>query len=238
MVWCRKSSVKYAGNPIIVPPAPQPPNTEELLHLGGSVMYDEEAGVFKMWYEANNATRSHAAVAYATSTDGINWDKPCMNAINFPEWVEPGCSEAFNNFLMDAPTTRNFAELVLCVFKDDHESDPSRRYKMVHRQDDEGAGSGSLWSAFSPDGINWTPGKSIVADADSFHSVLWDKGLGKYVVHSRFNRNGHPTLPPQRQVLQSESDDFDNWSTCGVILKPDDDDKADDEFYNMEWMPC
>ena len=66
--------VKYADNPIIAPPAPQRPNGEELLFLGGSIMRDEAAGLFKMWYEANNATRSHAAVAYATSTDGINWD--------------------------------------------------------------------------------------------------------------------------------------------------------------------
>ena len=229
--------VKYAGNPIITPPVPQPPDTEELIHLGGSVMYDEAAGVFKMWYEANNATRSHAAVAYATSADGMNWDKPCMNTVNYPEWVEPDCSEGFNNLLMDETVIDYYAELVLCVFKDERETDSSRRYKMVHRRDDEGAGTGSLWSSFSPDGLSWTPGKSIVADADSFHSVLWDPVLGKYVLHSRFNRNNHPTLPAQRQVLQSESDDFDKWSTYEVIMKPDGLDPADDEFYNMEWMP-
>ena len=229
--------VKYAGNPVIAPPAPQPPDTEELIHLGGSVVHDEAAGVFRMWYEANNATRSHAAVAYATSTDGINWDKPCMNAVRWPEWVEPGCDRGLNNFVMDATVINYYAELVLCVFKDEHESDPSRRYKMVHRKDDLGAGTGSLWSSFSPDGTSWTPGKSIVADADSFHSVLWDPALREYVIHSRFNRNNHPVLPPQRQVLQCESPDFENWRTHGVILKPDDDDPDDDEFYNMEWMP-
>ena len=38
-------------------------------------------------------------------------------------------------------------------------------------------------------------------------------------------------------MLQSESDDFDNWSTYGVIMKPDGLDAADTDFYNMEWMP-
>ena len=229
--------VKHEGNPIIAPPSPVQPDTEELIHLGGSVLYDEAESVFKIWYEANNATRSHGAVAYATSTDGMNWDKPCMNTIRFPEWVESGCSEGFNNFLFDETTISYYTELALCVFKDEHEVDPLRRYKMIFRKDDVGAGTGSLWSAFSAEGLSWSREKSIVADADSFHSVLWDPALGKYVLHSRYNRNKHPTLTPQRQVMQSESDDFDNWSTYGVIMKPDDLDPADDEFYNMEWMP-
>ena len=208
--------VKHADNPIIVPPAPQPPNTEELIHLGDSVIHDEAEGAFKMWYEANNATRSNAAVAYATSTDGLHWDKPCRNTVSFPEWHEPACSPGWNNFLLDRTTTRKFTELVLCAFKDTHETDPARRYKMVYREDDEGAGTGSVWSAFSADGITWSAEQSIIADADSFHSVLWDPALGKYVVHSRFNRNNHPSLPPQRQVLQSESEDFVDWSTYGA----------------------
>ena len=60
--------------------------------------------------------------------------------------------------------------------------------------------------------------------------------MSKYVVHSRFNWNGHSTLPPQRQVLQGESGNFDSWSTFRVMLKSDDD-EVDGEFYNMEWMP-
>lgn len=228
--------VKHADNPLIAPPAPRPPDTEELIHLGGSVIYDEAEGLFKMWYEANNATRSHAAMAYATSTDGIHWDKPCHDSVSFPQWHEPACRDR-NNFVLGRTTARDYTELCVCVFKDEHESARARRYKMIYREDDEGAGSGSVWSAFSADGISWSPQQSIIADADSFHSVLWDPALGKYLVHSRFNRNSHPSLPPQRQVLQSESEDFDNWSTYGVVMKPDADDPSDDEFYNMEWMP-
>jgi hypothetical protein len=229
--------VKHPGNPIISPPAPQEGN-EELLHLGGSVIYDEEESLFKMWYEANNATRTHAAMAYATSTDGINWDMPCFNTISYPEWDAPGCNSGENNFVWDETVIRFYTELVVSVFKDPHETDPARRYKMIYRKDDIGAGTGSVWSNVSPDGINWThETSSIIQDADSFHSALWDPGLGKYVIHSRFNRNNHPTLPPQRQVLQSESDDFVNWTTHGVILAPDALDPPDLEFYNMEWMP-
>jgi hypothetical protein len=229
--------VKHPGNPIISPPAPQPGN-EELLHLGGSVIYDQQENLFKMWYEANNASRTHAAVAYATSTDGINWDMPCFNKINYPEWDAPGCAPGQNNFVFDETVINFYAEMVVSVFKDEHETDAARRYKMVYRKDDIGAGTGSVWTAVSPDGIRWSGETGpIIQDADSFHSALWDPALGKYVVHSRFNRNNHPTLPPQRQVLQSESDDFRSWSTYGVILAPDAQDPPDTQFYNMEWMP-
>ncbi|MDC0935544.1 hypothetical protein OAS39_04595 [Pirellulales bacterium] len=229
--------VKHEGNPVISPPAPQP-GKEELLLLGGSVIYDEEERLFKMWYEANNAKRTRAAMAYATSTDGINWDMPCFNTISYPEWDAPACNSGKNNFLWGETTIEMYTELVLSVLKDPHETDPARRYKMVYRKDDAGAGTGSVWTNVSPDGIHWThETSSIIQDADSFHSALWDPGLGKYVVHSRFNRNNHPTLPPQRQVLQSESDDFVNWTTYGVILKPDERDPPDAQFYNMEWMP-
>ena len=99
---------------------------------------------------------------------------------------------------MDASVINYYAELVLCVFEDERETDPSRRYKMVHRKDDLGAGTGSLWSSFSPDSISWTPEKSIVADANSFHSVLWDSALGKYIIHSRLTVTN--TKPCRRNV--------------------------------------
>ena len=108
---------------------------------------------------------------------------------------------------------------------------------MVYREAEGGeCGSGSVWSAFSPDGITWSAEKRIIAVADSFHSVLWDENLGKYVVHSRYNNESSSVQ--RRQVQQSESDDFDNWSTYGVIMKADEhDDPNASQFYNMEWMP-
>jgi hypothetical protein len=42
--------------------------------LYGSVIFDEEENIFKMWYYAGRA-----GVAYATSSDGIQWDKPALD---------------------------------------------------------------------------------------------------------------------------------------------------------------
>ena len=111
--------VKYAGNPILEAPAPKPGGMELLL-MGGSVMYDKEEKLFKMWYEATDKKRTHSAIAYATSTDGVNWDMPCIGKVSFPEWSVPSCGSSGkdNNFIFDRP-----AELCPCVYKDPHETD-------------------------------------------------------------------------------------------------------------------
>lgn len=44
------------------------------------VIYDEEKNIFKMWYAAGE-TYEPDVIAYATSTDGINWNKYNQNPI-------------------------------------------------------------------------------------------------------------------------------------------------------------
>ena len=91
---------------------------------------------------------------------------------------------------------------------------------------------------FSADGIHWkttTKGK-LIPIGDSLHPVLWDGKLGKYVAHSRHNHIT-PEGFEQRQVLQSESEDFLNWTRYGVIMKPDEHDPPGHrQFYDMSWM--
>jgi hypothetical protein len=222
--------VKYEGNPLISPPEPRP-GEPELVILGGSVIYDQQERLFKMWYEATDHQRTHSAVGYATSTDGIDWDLPHHGRIEFPQWRDPRFATAStdNNFVFDRPT-----ELVLCVFKDPVAKTPDRRYKMIYRE--ASGGKSGLFAAFSPDGIHWSGETGpILPSADSFHSVIWNATWQKYVIHSRHNEtSGKKT----RQVLQSESDDFVNWTRHGVIMKPDEEDPPENrEFYNMEWMP-
>ncbi len=66
-------AVKYTGNPILKPETdlechPSPVAAPK----SGGVWYDEEAGIFRMWYEAGWLTN----MCYAESSDGINWVRP------------------------------------------------------------------------------------------------------------------------------------------------------------------
>ena len=93
---------------------------------------------------------------YATSTDGIHWERPDLDVIAYEG------STANNLCAVDTGG--------LSVLKDDRESDPARRYKALYwgagSTPREGAferswmgSSGGVWGicvAFSPDGIHWT----------------------------------------------------------------------------------
>ncbi len=64
---------KYEGNPILKPEKPweieQSPTARP---TSGGVWFDEEEKIFKMWYEGAFLHN----MCYATSKDGIHWDRP------------------------------------------------------------------------------------------------------------------------------------------------------------------
>ena len=69
---------KHPGNPILKPDEPW-----EWFH-GTSVFYDEEEGIYKMWYGVQKGNNMQSgSLAYATSTDGIHWEKPKLGLF---EW--------------------------------------------------------------------------------------------------------------------------------------------------------
>ncbi|HUW61034.1 MAG TPA: hypothetical protein VMZ06_08510 [Candidatus Bathyarchaeia archaeon] len=129
----------YAGNPVLQPDKPwetqaesqnQPAPTAMVFSDG--VWYDKQDGLFKMWYMAGYCH----GTAYATSRDGIHWDKPELDVV-------PG-----TNFVHT--TQRDSAT----VWLDADEKDPARRYKMfVYVRPYE---KKHLAVYFSPDGIHWS----------------------------------------------------------------------------------
>ena len=92
------------------------------------VWYDPKDQLFKMWYMG----RYVVTTCYATSKDGLNWDKPSLDVVKGTNIVDAG--------VRDSST----------VWLDLFETDPARRYKMFYyplksRYD----------IFFSPDGIHW-----------------------------------------------------------------------------------
>ena len=96
------------------------------------------------------------------------------------------------------------------IFKDMHESDPSRRYKMIFAH---GHIKG-VSVAFSPDGINWSdPIRRDISRADCHNNALWVPELKKYVAITR----DYPA-PGNRTVVRIESDDFIHWKNKAEVL--------------------
>ena len=188
--------------------------------LGNSVHFDADENIFKMWYD------TEGGVAYATSADGVNWDKPNLGVMAVDG------SPATN---LVCPG-RN-----LTVTKDLREADPNRRYKGLYwyslsDPDVRWMGKGHF-AAFSADGIHWNPAAENpvmpfshgVTDGQSVFG--WDPSHGKYVVYLRPHVEYFE--PPKRSVGWATSDDFIHWGPAVSVMVPDDQDARYEEFYRM-----
>lgn len=98
----------------------------------GGIWWDPAERIYKMWYEAGWLEAS----AYATSRDGIHWDRPSLDVV-------PGTNQILPDLIPDSTA----------VFIDYDTTDLSQRYKMVLRQ----PGSWEPGRVMtSPDGIHWS----------------------------------------------------------------------------------
>ncbi len=123
----------YAGNPILTPDRPWERSRRGPIAMpfSDAVVYDPAEGIFKMWYLA----AAPASTCYATSRDGIHWDKPLLDVL-------PG-TNAVHTVKRDSSS----------IFLDLEAKDPSERYKMILWGVD--IGEENLVTFLSADGIHW-----------------------------------------------------------------------------------
>ncbi len=209
--------VKHPNNPLIFGDAPWAMNP----YCFGSVLYDEEDAVFKLWYMSYNygyPMVDRTPILYATSVDGLSWDRPALGLHVFR-----GSGE--NNILF---TSYGHQDLYSpSVIKDPREPDPERRYKMIWWDFPLGPKyyeDCGMCVAFSPDGIHWTRhGDNPVLFArkqensiSDVMSVMFDRRSGKYVAYTKGWADPWPAF---RQIVRTESTDFVNWSEPKVVLR-------------------
>lgn len=208
----------------------------------GNVMFDEEDGIYKCWYSPfiiDNSAKGIAvsmplkkyeapenremAICYATSKDGIKWEKPNLGFFEFEGnknnnivWRgnEKKSSDGDDDWMDLDNSTKNeqsFWDGIhgTGVFKDLHEKDPMRRYKAIFKDS-------VLSYSTSPDGLNWSPAKfctGVTVAGDTHNNVFWAPTLNKYVGITRtWGKMG-------REVARVESQDFTNWTKEEVILE-------------------
>ena len=131
----------HPGNPVIRPDQPwerqdKGPNAKiwgpgvAVSVFSDGAWYDPKDQLFKIWYRVGYTL----ATAYATSRDGIHWEKPALDVV-------PG-----TNIVSTVGRGSN------TVWLDQEEEDPARRFKMMssssHMQPQR--------LFFSPDGIHWS----------------------------------------------------------------------------------
>ncbi|MBI5820088.1 MAG: hypothetical protein HZA88_13975 [Verrucomicrobia bacterium] len=184
-----------------------------LNNLYPNIAYDETERRFQLWYKCVLADSNVIAkmmpprtinkvgwfLCYATSRDGIVWEKPELGL------------HGFDGSTKNNAVARDVANVGVC--RDPHDPDPARRYKMIY---DIGVRlPDNMRVRFSPDGVHWSePVKpdGLGTAGDTHSNMFWDDWLGRHVLITRLYIG-------ERLVSRAESTDFLKWTQPALVLR-------------------
>jgi hypothetical protein len=204
--------VKHPANPLFKEDRPWEVRFDNLY---ANILYDADEQLYKCWYSPfirdvedkppmsrwdkvpYQPRGREMGVCYATSKDGLKWEKPELGLVEFD-------GSTANNLVLRGPHGAG-------VFKDLDEEEPRRRYKMFYK------GSGSMKVRFSPDGLCWDaerPAAGVNVPGDTHNNAFWSPELDRYVAVTRMREE-------QRLVARTESADFLAWTPAVEVLRGD-----------------
>ncbi len=226
--------VRVEGNPILRADRPWEVASNGTYGFGGTVLYDEEDGIFKMWYRvgAQNPKdvdggsgldweEASYKSCYAVSTDGLTWEKPELGQYEFQ-------GSTRNNIIPPAPDGMQFIRRPNLI-KDYDEPDPKRRYKMVYM--DQIDGRWGLSKGYSADGISWEMNvgpRTFFEPLAAPNGVLfgWDPRLEQYIFYQSSgvripaDVDGR-TVRSNPAIMRSTSADFVDWGDTRPAITRD-----------------
>ena len=240
----------YSGNPVLKPEMPW----EDALSHYGTVLYDEELEQFRFWYfscvgrrpspirlNGREVPTNWSFLCYATSQDGINWERPNLGQVEF--------EGSTDNNIIRIGTGKIEG---VAVMHEPGEADPQKRYKALYWNMDgpfitQADGAMTLGRdnnphdgvcvAWSPDGLHWTDydKNPVYTGSDTSHYLVKDPRGEKYLAYGRFNGVRFRD-EWQRRVACIESRDFINWTKGVPVMEADHFDETtmpDTQIYGM-----
>lgn len=215
------SAVKNEANPVFFPEtqAELTATTPSVAATSGGIWYDMEEHIYKMWYEAGFNNR----LAYATSEDGITWERPAINSDG-------------SNTLVRQQRTDSFSVWI------DYNADPDERYKlMIRSPNDLSTLSFSLPANLytSSNGTSWkylgTTGTML--DRSTF---FYNPFISEWVFSVRGQRTvkwGENWYRPRLRLFSAaptffEAGQWDGESALPLWIKPDSKDLIDTTVSN------
>lgn len=195
-------------------------------------------GKWRMYYRTGNSERYRPQVAYAESSDAINWVRPSLGIVEFD-------GSRDNNLILGTEMLKELGFKAfdnLYVFYDEHPMCPAdERYKMLCMY----CGNGALICLVSSDGIHFRKSHIVTRDGefDSQNLAFYSKTYGKYFCYYRGEHDPNPQThimdksftdkvanelaDPEKMLMRApgagdkafmrdvrviESEDFHNWS--------------------------
>ena len=150
----------HQASPVLKPDKPwemKNPDHAAAMVFSDGVWYDPKDRLFKMWYLVGES----AATGYATSRDGIHWEKPLLDVRPPTNIVQPGGRDSST------------------VWLDLEEKDPARRFKMfrVMGTGEDPVTKWNNWQMaihFSADGIHWGEPVAKTGRVVDRSTVFWN----------------------------------------------------------------
>ena len=202
---------KHAGNPVLVADEPW---EFTIVYIYGTVMHDATGG-YRMWYHTlrlSDPNDTGSNILYATSSDGIHWDKP---ALGIREWN----GSTANNMFFTRPTKSG----ITSVMHTPWDPDPARQYKFMNKDND------GYWAAWSPDGIHVTdsPLNPVFTGGSDVGQFTWDPHTQRFLGYVK--NNSYVNDLRRRSVALTTTTDIETWPAEELILEVD--------SYDDRWVP-
>lgn len=215
---------KHVDNPLVVKDLPWE-GTGPL--MGGTVTFDPQDKLFKMWYLIWDAHSYYNKlpfsynVCYAESNDGIHWDKPILELFD-----KRGTIDNKNNFIkLGLNKTQNI----------DVEFNPKaksidEKFIAIHND------SGGVFISKSADGktFNYSHKNPAVSyHSDTQNNFVYDEVRDRWLMYVRpkaFAGDGLKHVN-RRRVAVKESKDLISWTNERTVLVPEEGDATD--FYGL-----
>ncbi len=208
----------HPGNPLLKPDsAPELEGKAPMaMPFSDGVWYDPSEQLFKMWYLAGYSRQT----AYATSRDGLRWEKPSLDV------------RAGTNVVQTDPRDSS------TVWLDAEEPDPLKRFKMWRSHGEKKEFALSLH--FSRDGIHWGERVLRTGPCGDRSTVFWNPFRKVWVYSLRHGWSG----PRARRYWEAKDlfahsswgplSELPLWTGADVLDPPREDLKDAPQLYNLD----
>ncbi|MBM4050420.1 MAG: hypothetical protein FJ279_35445 [Planctomycetes bacterium] len=208
----------------------------------GSVVRAPETGKLRMYYKCREkegrVPADMSIIGLAESADGMCWEKPDLGLVAFGGSKRNNIVYRPDDFGDDWFTDG----AGVCV-----EPNPGpERYKMATFLTGGARQEFGIYGMASEDGVHWTrPPKPLLPWQGDRFNFGYDDRAKRYVVTTRRQDNWRDSKlgrqATRRVIAWAESEDFHAFTPLTTVLKPDDLDPFDTQFYGMvpfAWGNC
>ncbi len=213
-------AVKHPDNPVFKPETPwECEGAPVACPKSGGVWYDKEENLYKMWYEAGWLRR----MCYATSRDGLCWERPDLGIVPGTNIILPYEGYAPETYYKGYPYLRPDSTTVFI----DYEAPKSEKYKLFLRNP---GGKSPAFVAVSGDGIHFgrfTQTSDVFDRSTMFYNPFRRKWVysiravgGSFEDNTWYRKRDYRETDDLLAGAVWTEDEAHDWMACDELDKP------------------